>query len=193
MRQATVFRELNARTSQFHSPPSRFASPIGARSPTSGKRARRTRSLRRAHDDARRTPGRRRRQLATSAVPAASISAFAGAWWTGSMSRRAHFLASPALGGPFRCLPICRVYAGTYPRRTPSGQPPAHGLLGYRNYGCRCNVCHEANEAIPRTNAEARQPWSHGGAVTGYRKYAGFGAAVGRGRVAAGPERAAAR
>ena len=58
------------------------------------------------------------------------------------------------------------------PRRTPEdGQPPSHGLSGYRNYGCRCDVCSQANKANPRANAQPRQPWSHGDTVTGYQKY----------------------
>jgi DNA-binding XRE family transcriptional regulator len=57
------------------------------------------------------------------------------------------------------------------PRRTPDGQPPTHGLSGYRNYGCRCDKCRQANEANPRANAKPRQSWSHGGTVTGYQKY----------------------
>jgi len=55
--------------------------------------------------------------------------------------------------------------------RKADGQPPTHGLSGYRNYGCRCDVCRQAHEANPRANAQPRQPWSHGGTVTGYRKY----------------------
>ena len=55
------------------------------------------------------------------------------------------------------------------PRRTPTGQPPTHGLSGYRNYGCRCDISNQANEANPRTNATPQQPWSHGGTVTGYQ------------------------
>jgi hypothetical protein len=44
-------------------------------------------------------------------------------------------------------------------------------LSGYRNHGCRCDVCRQAHEANPRANAEPRQPWSHGGTTTGYQKY----------------------
>jgi hypothetical protein len=54
------------------------------------------------------------------------------------------------------CRAVKRAYQLAWTRRNRElgRQPPVHGLGGYKNYGCRCPVCSDANSVYCRLYAE---------------------------------------
>lgn len=72
-----------------------------------------------------------------------------------------------------RACRSCRNTRNKARRRSKLGtEPSEHGLVGYRNYGCRCDVCRAAESGQRRafrTRMKGKEPPHHG--AYGYRWY----------------------